>query len=181
MQNDLMKEGIRIKRAWAMPNKHTFLIKPIKELLVRYVGDGKDWVDPFAGYYSPAELTNDLNPSTPTKYHMEAKDFCKILIGDWKGVLFDPPYSLRQLKECYENIGGQMTKEDSQMFPQNIKELLNKHIPPGSYAITFGWNSQGFGKKLGFEIIEILLVAHGRSHNDTIVTVERKVDNNLSS
>ena len=28
---------------------------------------------------------------------------------------------------------------------------------------------------LGFEIIEILLVAHGRSHNDTIVTVEQKL------
>lgn len=27
----------------------------------------------------------------------------------------------------------------------------------------------------GFEIIEILLVAHGGMHNDTIVTVERKL------
>lgn len=27
----------------------------------------------------------------------------------------------------------------------------------------------------GFEIIEILLVAHGLHHNDTIVTVERKI------
>lgn len=30
-------------------------------------------------------------------------------------------------------------------------------------------------KKYGFEIIEILLVAHGGWHNDTIVTVEKKV------
>jgi hypothetical protein len=30
------------------------------------------------------------------------------------------------------------------------------------------------GKKRGFEIIEILLVSHGRLHNDTIVTVEVK-------
>lgn len=41
-------------------------------------------------------------------------------------------------------------------------------------AISFGWNSQGFGKNLGFKIIEILLVAHGRGHNDTIVTVEER-------
>lgn len=33
----------------------------------------------------------------------------------------------------------------------------------------------GIGKKNGFEIIEILLVAHGGMHNDTIVTVERKL------
>jgi len=46
----------------------------------------------------------------------------------------------------------------------------------GGIAISFGWNSNGFGKKLGFEIIEILIVPHGSSHNDTIVTIERKVN-----
>ncbi len=53
-------------------------------------------------------------------------------------------------------------------------------IKVGGYAISFGWNSSGFGKKRGFEIIEILLVAHGGRHNDTIVTVERKVQNIIS-
>lgn len=32
----------------------------------------------------------------------------------------------------------------------------------------------GIGKTLGFNIEEILLVAHGGWHNDTICTVERK-------
>lgn len=32
------------------------------------------------------------------------------------------------------------------------------------------------GQKYGMEIIELLLVAHGGAHNDTIVTVERKVE-----
>jgi len=40
-------------------------------------------------------------------------------------------------------------------------------------VISFGWNSGGIGKTNGFEILEILLVAHG-AHNDTICTVERK-------
>jgi len=35
------------------------------------------------------------------------------------------------------------------------------------------------GKKMGFELIEILLVCHGSDHNDTIVTVERKVQSNF--
>jgi len=42
-------------------------------------------------------------------------------------------------------------------------------------VVSFGWNSGGIGKKYGFEIEEILLVPHGGSHNDTIVTVERKI------
>ena len=39
---------------------------------------------------------------------------------------------------------------------------------------ALGEEQGGIGKQYGFEIIEILLVAHGGWHNDTIVTVERK-------
>jgi hypothetical protein len=41
-------------------------------------------------------------------------------------------------------------------------------------AISFGWSSNGIGKTLNFEQLEILIVAHGGIHNDTICTVERK-------
>lgn len=44
-------------RVWSMPSKHTFTIKPIAELLQRYIGDGTGWIDPFAGFNSPASLT----------------------------------------------------------------------------------------------------------------------------
>ena len=37
----------------------------------------------------------------------------------------------------------------------------------------------GLGKNRGFEMLEILLVPHGGSKNDTIVTVERKLQGNL--
>ena len=50
---------MKINRVWAMPNKWTFKIKPIEDLLFRYnVNSG--WVDPFAGMNSPAEFTNDI-------------------------------------------------------------------------------------------------------------------------
>jgi hypothetical protein len=165
-----------INREWAMPDKHTFLIKPVSTLLRKYIGNGKGWIDPFAGENSPAEITNDLNPVKPTKFHLHAKEFAEQLSGKYNGVLFDPPYSLRQVKECYNEIGVKLFQEDTQRFPQNVKEVIAPKIINGGYAITFGWNSQGFGKNLGFEIIEILLVPHGRSHNDTIVTVERKIN-----
>jgi len=38
----------------------------------------------------------------------------------------------------------------------------------------FGWNSCGMGDRHGFEQIEILLVAHGGAHNDTICLAERR-------
>ena len=36
-------------------------------------------------------------------------------------------------------------------------------------------NSNGIGKKYGFEQIELLMIAHGGQHNDTICTVEIKL------
>ena len=42
-------------------------------------------------------------------------------------------------------------------------------------VVSFGWNSGGIGMKYGFKIDRILLVPHGGSHNDTIVTVETKL------
>lgn len=158
-----------------MPDKWTFKIKPIADLLAKYVGDGKGWVDPFAGMYSPAEITNDLNPKRKALYHMEALDFLKQLKGTYKGILFDPPYSSRQVKECYDSVGRAFSEREAQKFYTDIKKAIISLIESRGYSISCGWNSIGMGKKYGFEIIEILLVCHGRAHNDTIVTVERKL------
>lgn len=157
-----------------MPSRWTFSIKPIKELISFYANRADNWIDPFAGRYSPAEFTNDLNPKSRATSHLPAVEFISNLAGEFSGVLFDPPYSLRQLKECYDKFGIKMFQDDSQRFPQNVKELIAPKIKKNGTAITCGWNSQGFGKNLGFKLIEILLVCHGRGHNDTIVTVERK-------
>lgn len=166
-----------INRTWAMPNKWTFKIKPIKELLDRYVGDGNNWVDPFAGMFSPAQITNDLNPNTNAKYHFEAYHFLKTYCSDntFRGGLFDPPYSPRQVKECYEGFGRKVGFEDTKCtFYSKVKDELARIIKPDGLAICCGWNSMGLGKGRGFKQIEILLVAHGGNKNDTIVTVERK-------
>ena len=55
------------------------------------------------------------------------------------------------------------------------KEQIGRIVKKGGVCITCGWNSGGIGQKYGFEIEEVLLVAHGGWHNDTIVTVERKI------
>ena len=43
---------MKIKREWAMPNSKTFKIKPIKELIKRYVKNSDLVIDPFANEYS---------------------------------------------------------------------------------------------------------------------------------
>ena len=67
-----------------------------------------------------------------------------------------------------------MTDTQSSFYGDRKKEV-SRVVKEGGTVVSFGWNSQGIGKTRGFEIIEIMLVAHGGAHNDTICTVERKV------
>ncbi len=168
-------KNIVFTRVWAMPSPWTFSIFPIKQLLNKYVGDGSDWIDPFAGKYSPAEITNDNNPERDAMYCMEAIDFCAGLNGRYNGILFDPPYSFTQIKKHYQILGRRVTKDLVRIgFYEKVKSAICEKIKPGGFAISFGWNTNGFGKTRNFEIIEIMAVAHGGSRNDTIVTVEKK-------
>lgn len=174
---------MRIEKVWAMPSAWTFTIKPIAALLSRYVGDGKGWVDPYAGLHSPAEFTNDMIPERGAAYSMDALEFCRDVAPKIKptlgfeGVLFDPPYSYRQVSEHYKAIGKKATSMDtSANFYNRVKNAICDHIKPGGYAISFGWNTNGFGKNRGYEQIEILVVAHGGHHNDTLVAVERRME-----
>jgi hypothetical protein len=165
-----------INRVFATASAHTFTIKPIKELLKRYITSPAGWADPFSGYNSPAEYTNDHNPERPTKYHLEAREFAAIVPMELNGVLFDPPYSYRQVSDHYKVLGKKATQLDtSYNFYARVLDPLGLKLKSGGIAISFGWNTNGFGKKRGFELIEILIVAHGLHHNDTLVTVERKL------
>lgn len=166
---------MNISRIWAMPNKNTFEIKPIKELIQSEITDGL-WIDPFANRNKMASVTNDLNPEFDTDYHMDALEFLK-LFGEntVDGVLYDPPYSPRQITECYQGVGLSTTSETTRAsFWGNQKKEISRIVKPGGKVISFGWNSGGIGQKYGFEIKRILLVPHGGWHNDTICTVEIK-------
>ena len=166
-----------IERVWAMPNKHTFLIKPIKELVDGLVGDGKAWIDPFAGKYSVAEYANDLNPEYSRPFCVDANSLPDMLPENMRyaGVLFDPPYSLTQVARSYKNFGvtGWNKKDPTGGFC-SLKTRLAHLLPVGAKAVCCGWNTVGFGKTRGFSLDRVLVVCHGGNRNDTLVTVETK-------
>lgn len=95
---------------WQMPSSNTFSIKPIKELIEKYA-TGKI-VDPFANSNKLATVTNDLDTQYDTDYHMDALDFLKIFDDNSVDVvLYDPPYSPRQVSECYKNLGQTVNRQ----------------------------------------------------------------------
>ena len=166
-----------MNRVWAMPNKWTFKIKPVAELLNRYnVGEG--WADPFCGTSQLCEFRNDLNrDNTVAITHLDCEEFAeKIVPQNIMGIVFDPPYSLHNVMQFYRSVGKEhlMRKNPTGAYPKT-RDILASKICKDGISISFGYNSVGLGKKRGFEIIEILLISHGRNRNDTIVTVERKL------
>lgn len=169
---------MEIERIWAMPNQWTFTIPPIKKLLGELTENYTDWVDPFAGQTSPCGWTNDIRPEMPAKFHGCALEFLKGLPSNaFAGVLYDPPYSITQAKECYEGAGLK-NLSGSMKWWADIKNEIARIIRPEGQAVCFGWSSNGIGLKRGFEMTRLLLVPHGGTKNDTIITVERK--NNLN-
>jgi hypothetical protein len=175
---------MKINQIWEMPNSNTFDIRCIRNLINRYRGNfSADClsIDPFANKSRIAKVTNDLNPEYGCDFHMDAVDFLKTFESNSVDLVFyDPPYSLRQVSECYKNVGIEVTTETTQSSwkTKHINEIM-RIVKPEGIVMCFGWNSNGIGKMRGFEMIEILLVAHGGSHNDTICTVEKKSQSTL--
>lgn len=171
-----------MSRAWAMPSPDTLSIPPIRQFAQRYLTGVT--VDPFARNSRLAHWRNDLSPATDAEYHMDAADFCDMLAGQGLQAdcaIFDPPYSPRQITECYQSIGRKVTGKDTQnaALYKRVRDALNRMVRPGGVVLSFGWNSAGMGRTRGYEITEILLCAHGGGHNDTICVAETKVQGGL--
>jgi len=165
-----------INRTWAMPNKWTFKIPPIMELVRRYAANGHGFADPFAGKSDFAEFRNDLNPANNQPNQIEAAEFMKAFTEDQlNGVIFDPPYSLTQVSRSYEEMGFKFHGKENPTggFP-TVRDHISRATKSGGFCISFGWNTVGMGIKRGFSICEILIVSHGGNRNDTLVTVETR-------
>jgi hypothetical protein len=183
-----MSGAIQMRRVWAMPNAETFSVEPIHNFVWKYLSESKVSIDPFARNRRWATYTNDLNPKTDAECHMKAKDFLELMV-EWNVkadlIIFDPPYSTQQIKEVYSGVG--LPISNSLAFNSTIghwseeKELCGQLLAENGVFLHFGWHTNGLGKKRSMVIEEVLLVAHGRVHNDTICMAERRVQQGLFS
>lgn len=168
-----MGDGLRIERVWQMPHKYTFSMKAVASLLAEEMAG--TWADPFSGRFSPASIRNDADEANEAEHHMDGLDFLKSL-GDASvdGALFDPPYSVEQALRIYKpKHNGTAGRAE---YWARCKDEIRRVIRPEGKAICFGWDSTGIGKKRGFALDRVLLLCHGACHNDTIITVERRIE-----
>jgi len=172
-------EQVLFSRQFANPTRETFSCPPIGGFVRRYLGNSRVSVDPFARNKRWATYTNDINPQTAAEYHMDAEDFLKHLVkqglaGQIDLGILDPPYSPRQITECYKEFGkvASMTDTQNAVLYSRVKAALVPLLSPDAVVLSFGWNSAGMGP--GFDRIELMLVSHGAAHNDTICVAERR-------
>jgi hypothetical protein len=137
-----------LRREWAMPNSRTFQIKPIKELLEKYCKG----------------IVLDLFPFPFKEDCFDVLEKTKDKSADV--ILLDPPYSFHQAVTTY--------KDKKHIKITHVFKEVMRVLNDNGIVIHFGWNSNGIGEKNGFKKLEILLVAHGGNHNDTICVVEEK-------
>lgn len=162
---------MKFSRVWAMPNKFTFQIRPIREFIGRYYPKSVCSVDPFSGTSDLPTHSNDI-----ANGGIDAVDWLRKLYHDGvrADLLFlDPPYSPRQISECYKAAGRTCTARDTQnaRLYKDVKDAAQPILLPGAIILSFGWNSVGFGR--GAVPLEYMLVCHGGAHNDTICVAER--------
>ena len=175
---------MEIDRVWEMPNSRTFKVNAIKDFICSNIhGDNLTIIDPFANEHSIKDsllnhnyISNDLDKEFECDYNLDALDFLKTFEDNSVDVvLFDPPYSGRQVAECYKKLDKTVTYLDtSGNFWARFKIEIARILKPNGLCFSFGWNSNGIGKKNDFIIEKIRLVAHGGNHNDTFCLMERK-------
>lgn len=177
------EDRLSMSREWAMPAAETFTVPPIGAFVQKYLSQSKISVDPFARNNAWATYRNDINPGTVAPYHMDAADFLEFLFQPWgldlmdsvDLAILDPPYSPRQISESYRAAGlpiGRQTTQNAALYAR-VRAALKPLLTPNATVLSFGWNSAGMGP--GFKRIELLLVAHGGAHNDTICLAERRL------
>jgi hypothetical protein len=181
-----VSERMAMSRVWAIPNADTFDVEPIHNFVWKYLNKSKVSIDPFARNKRWATHTNDLNPETAADFHMEALEFIEALCA--RGIkadlaIWDPPYSLEQCSRSYQQVGRKVTECDTQIFGRwtEHRHALNSILSNDAVVLTFGWNSQGMGKKHGFELEELMLVwaITNLTHKLRQSTLDARLDSEL--
>lgn len=172
-----------ITRSWSMPSGNTFTIAPIRNIVEEYTNGEKVIIDPFANSSKFGTITNDINPEFDTDYHLDALEFLKTRKTEEADVvLFDPPYSITQAAQLYKDFGKDKLEINvsNMKYWSDCKNEMARILKLGGVIICCGWNTNGLGSSRGFDLLRILIVAHGGSKNDTLVTVEKKVAHQIT-
>jgi hypothetical protein len=114
-------------------------------------------------------LHNELRDDIDADCHKDACDLPQWAdyAGSFDTVVFDPPFSFHQAVVSYGIKKAQRVT--------HARDVVDFVLKPEGRVISYGFNSTGMSAKRGYRKEEILIVNCGASHNDYLVTMERRL------
>lgn len=180
-----VNDNTKIEHVFSMPNKNTFKMHNINQMLQKETEKGI-WIDPFANSSNWAHIKNELNKEYLTEFHLDALEFLKgVKTESIDGAIFDPPYSLEQIKRSYKKIGLSIQniqfKSNSELieYHNEVKREISRVLKYNGKVICFGWTHIGVGgvvEDTQYFINELRIIKHGGMHYDTLITIEIKTN-----
>jgi len=163
---------VATERIWEMPSVDTFKMSKLREWILKWfqgrvlnVFGGKTKLDE---YYLGEIIHNDLNKEIDADTHYDACFIDRYFQTEsFDTIILDPPYSMYQAVHSYEGVRCQDITR--------VRVACDKLLRNGGIVISFGWNSVGMPSKYGYRKLAICIVSSGGSHNDIIITVDRKI------
>lgn len=183
---DPLPPGVRLTRVKArQTTADTHRMPSFIRLFTKYrakLPEGSVLIDPFARNCPWAHpYTNDLNPDTDAQDHLDALQWVRLMEtrqlreGLRIGLaILDPPFSDRQGGEIYGTPN--LYASDNQKLT-DIFSGVGHLVEPGGYIIKAGYNTNPFHPC--FDLVEVRLVYHGGTCNDTVFSVWRKTNYTL--
>lgn len=178
--------GVRLTRVKAQKTTaDTHRMPSFERLFGKYrslVKEDEVLIDPFARNCPWAHpYTNDLNPDTDAQDHMDAMQWLRVMeaVRLTQGLkigmaILDPPFSDRQAGEIYGSPN--LYASDSAKLTK-IFNMAGNLVEPGGYIVKAGYNTNPFHPC--FDLVEVKMVYHGGTCNDTVFSVWRKTNYTL--
>jgi len=165
---------MRFNVTYTIPSRYMFTDGRVMKILKQEMTNSV-WLDPMAGYNSPAQVCNDLDPNTPAQYHEDALLFLKRQPDEYyDGVIFDPPYTPKQSREYYAE---RIPPKSFYKYLIDCKREIARIIKPGGKYIQFWYTVMGLWGYKTTRVVLICQLAPGRP--DIICVVQRKVQTRL--
>lgn len=115
---------------------------------------------------------NDIDPETSSECHLDVFDFLNTLPPESvDAIIIDPPFSFNQAAKHYKNSAGKCLGVG---WLTAVRRLAGEKIKKGGYMFCLGWDGNGAANREKFNLIEVVVCAHGQTRNATIMTIDQK-------
>ena len=118
-------------------------------------------------------LRNDIDIDTAADFHLDVFKFLEMTQpASLDAVIIDPPFSFNQASKHYKNSAGKCLGVG---WVSAVRRSAAEKLKIGGLMFCLGWDANGAGNINQFDLIEVIICAHGQARSATIMTIDRRI------